>query len=190
MNRTGLNPEMNQDLIAKLYAGEKLWLASRDDGSGNRINSDVVMEAGSYSTSFGILTALLMWIRKKFRNRGKTAEDFAAEKEAAEINRTCGTLEVMLPEYIQSAQKGVIDEEELGELIDTLEVMQGYEQAGKLMIPGRKELAELRKSIAEYTGAIAESKSVQLDRKAGTAGVGEFGTIRALLLKQMDLLKS
>ncbi len=190
MTDTGVNLEINPEVTAKLSAGQKLWFASRDDGSANRINGDAVLEAGSYSVSLGVLAALGMWIRKKFRNRGKTKEDFAAEKEAAEINRTCVALEQMLLEYIQSAQKGVFDAEAVGELNDTLEAMQRYDQAGKLVVPGRKELAEIRKSIADYTEAMAKSKSVQPDRTAGTARTNEFGAVRELLKRQAALLES
>ena len=188
MIHTGLNLDVNPELIAKLSAGQMICHASHDDGSANRINTDAVLEAGSYATSFGILAALFMWIRKRFRNRGKTKEDLAAEKEAAEINRTCGALEVLLMEYLQSAREGLINEESSGELIDVLAAVQGYEASGKLDVPGREELAAIRRSIAEYTGEIAESRSVRPGLKEAAAGKNEFRTIRELLLQQREML--
>ena len=150
MINVGVKLEINPLFIEKLSSGRhKLWSAAHPDGSDNRINSDMVLEASAYGLDFGLIAAGAQWIKKKFRNRGKTKEDFAAEKEAARINRTSGALEVMLLEYFQAAQKGSIDEEGLDELIETLSEMQGYYQSGKLAVPGESELAEMRRSIAE-----------------------------------------
>ena len=188
MIHAGLNLEINPELIAKLSAGQRICRASHDDGSANRINEDAIWEAGS--VSLGILTALFLWIRKGFRNRGKTKEELAAEKEADEINRTCGALEVLLVEYFQSAQKGQIDEESLSELVDVLAAVQGYEESGKLDIPGREDLAGIRRSIADYTEEIAESRSAQPGLKAGASMRNEFRAIRELLLRQKELLEA
>ena len=182
---TGL--EMNPDLIAKLKEGRTLWLAAHNDGSDNRINGEAILDAASYHTAFGILATLFMWIRKTFRNRGKTTEDLAAEKEAAGINRTCGALEVMLVEYIQSAQDNTLNEETLDELIDTLGKMHEYEQAGKLMIPNRDDLAEIRSFIARYTDVLAKGKSVQPVHETGR---DEFSLIRDQLIRQRELIRS
>ena len=137
MKDVGVKLEINPLFIEKLNSGrEKLWTAAHPDGSDNRINSDAVLEASAYGLDFGLIAAGAQWIKKKFRNRGKTKDDFAAEKEAAKINRACGALEIMLLEYFQAAQKGSIDEEGLDELIETLIEMQGYYQSGKLAVPG------------------------------------------------------
>ncbi len=80
-----MNITIDPELIRKLGAEEKLWSAAHYDGSKNRINEDAILEAGS--VSLGILTALALWCRKRFRNRGKTKEDLAAEKEAAPRRR-------------------------------------------------------------------------------------------------------
>ena len=190
MAQVGVKLEMNPEIIGKLSSGkEKLWLAAHEDGSKNRINGEAVAEASSYSFIFGFLAAGGMWIRKKFRNRGKTKEDLAAEKEAAKINRTSGALEEMLLEYIRAAQKGVVEEDSLDELIDTLEEMHGYHQAGKLSVPGRGELAELRKSITEYTAALAESRSAPPVRGMKLSGEDDFCLLREQLIRQKELIR-
>ena len=181
----GIKLTIDPDLVMKLGSEQKLWIAAHDDGSKNRINEDAVFEAASSDITLGILTGLFMWIRKRFRNIGKTKDDLAAEKEAAKINRTCGALDVMLLEYIQSAHKGMVDEETLDDLIKTLEEMQGYEQAGKLSIPGRKDLTEIRNSIARYTVSIANSKAVQ---SVQITGNGDFNIIRNQLIQQKELI--
>ena len=190
MVSVGKKLEMNAELAEKLGKGKSCCYAAHEDGSENRINGDAVMEAASYHTSLGVLAALMMWGRKKFRNRGKTADDLSAEKEAARINNTCGALEEMLLEYIRSARDGMIDEEGLDELIDTLEEVQGYHRDGKLVIPDREGLAEIRKSIADYTAAIADSGSAQSARIAGTAGDDEFGRIREQLAAQREWIRN
>lgn len=188
MTDAGLKTEMNTEWIEKLDAGQKLWYAAHDDGSGNRINEDAVIEATVQDVSLGILTAAVLWIKKIFRNRGKTKEDFAAEKEAARINRTCSALAVMLPDYIRSTQAGVIEEEALDELIGTLEEMDGYDRAGKLTIPSRDELLEIRKSIEAYTKAIVKSRPEASTQEAEATDAGEFGRIKALLVRQKECL--
>ena len=188
MIQTGLNLEMHPDLTAKLSAGRKLWQAAHEDGSANRVDADAVLDAAATDTCLGILTATAMWIRKKFRNRGKTREDFAAEKEAADINRSCDALDEMLLEYIQSAEKGMVDGEALDELIATLEEMQAYDEAGKLTLPDRASVSEIRKALAKYTAAIDERRSVRPAREAEPTGASEFRQIRELLLRQKELL--
>ena len=115
----GVFPEIDPETTEKLASEtKKLWTAAHEDGSDNRVNGDAVLEASSYDLTFGFLAAGFMWVRKLFRNRGKTREDLKAEKEAAGINRTCGALEQMLLEYFRSAQEGAVDGEALDELID------------------------------------------------------------------------
>ena len=180
------NMEIHPEIIRKLSTGDgQLWRAVHDDGSDNRINGDVILEASGYGTGFGIIAAVSMGIRKLFRNRNKTQQDLKAEKEALRINNTCTALDEMLLEYIQAVQKGAaVDQESLDELIDTLEEMHGYYQAGKLVVPGEKELSEIRKSIEKYT---AETTGSQSDRPAGddpAPDADEFVLIREQLLKQ------
>ena len=185
----GSKLNIDPEIVEKLRSGNgKLWSAAHDDGSGNRINADAVLEASTLGVDAGLLEAGMQWIRKMFRNRGKTKEDFAAEKEAAKINRTAGALEEMLLEYFQAAQEGSVDGEALRELIDTLEEMHGYCQSGKLQVPGKTELAKMRGSIVEYTSAIAESRNVQLKREPAAAGADEFQLIKEQLLRQAELL--
>ena len=179
MIHTGLNLDVNPELIAKLSAGQMICHASHDDGSANRINTDAVLEAGSYATSFGILAALFMWIRKRFRNRGKTKEDFAAEREAAQINRTCAALKQMLLEYLQAAQQGSIDPEALDELIDTLGEMEAYHRAGKLLTAGKEDLSKIRDSVAAFTASVTGDGPV---RSAGNA----FAAVREQLIRQRE----
>ena len=184
-NMQGCKLKIYPEILAKLSSGkEKLWVAAHPDGSDNRINGDVILEASSYGTGFGLLAAAAQLIRRRFRNRGKTRSDLLAEKEAAEINRTCIALEEMLLEYFQAVQNGSVDEEALNELIDTLEKMHGYFQSGKLRIPGEKDLVEMRKCIADYTAAITGDQSPSPVGKAESSGKDEFFLIRELLLRQ------
>ena len=189
MAQTGARLTVQPEIISKLSSESgKLWSAAHGDGSENRINGDVILEAGSYAASFGILAAVLMWIRKKFRNRGKTKEDFAEEKEAAKINRTSAALEEMLREYLLAAQEGNTDQELLDELTDTLEEMHRCAQAGKLLVPGQRELSEIRRSIAEYTAAMTGNPSVQSFRSKESPEADEFRLIRELLVQQKEWL--
>ena len=73
-----------------------------------------------------------------------------------------------------------VDWELLNELIDTLEQMHGYYQSGKLVVPGQKELSEIRKCIEEYTAEITGRQSVRPQDPAAD----EFVLIREQLLKQ------
>lgn len=176
---------INPEIVGKLGSGTgAFWSASHPDGSDNRIDADAVLEAGSYGIPLGILSALFQGIRKKYRNRGKTKEDLLEEKEAAKINRTGGALEEMLLEYIRAAQAGSVDEENLTELIDTLEEIQGYARAGKLKVTGKDELAEIRKSIADFTAAPEEGRTAQQGGFRAEPAEDEFGRIREMLIRQ------
>ena len=84
----------------------------------------------------------------------------------------------MLLEYIQSAQKGMIDEETLDDLIRTLEEMHGYDQAGKMIIPDREVLIEIRDAIVKYTSLIADGRVARLVLTSETTG--GFNIIRPL----------
>ena len=185
----GVFPEIDPETTEKLASEtKKLWTAAHEDGSDNRVNGDAVLEASSYDLTFGFLAAGFMWVRKLFRNRGKTREDLKAEKEAAGINRTCGALEQMLLEYFRSAQEGAVDGEALDELIDTLDEMHRHYKSGKLSVPGEKELSGMRKSIAAYTAAIAESRSALPVPETGSSGMDEFSLIREQLIAQKKLI--
>ncbi|MBQ7182930.1 MAG: hypothetical protein IJR97_03010 [Clostridia bacterium] len=182
-----MNITIDPDLLSKLGAEKRLWSASHYDGSKNRINEDAILEAGT--VSLGILTALALWCRKKFRNRGKTKEDLAAEKEAARINDTCGALKEKLLEYFQAAQKGRIDGEDLDDLIDTLDEMQKHDEAGKLSAEGRQELAGVQKAVAQVTRALGGNSAPEAAWGTTTQSAGGFGAVRDELIRQRDLLK-
>ena len=185
MAQTGVRLEISQEIIQELSSEEtKLWIAAHDDGSKNRINSDTIMDAATITFSFAAVVAGFLWLKKKFKNLGKTKEDLAAEKEAAKINGTCTALKQMLLEYLSAAQNGAIDEAAMDELIDTLEEMHGYQQSGKLIVSGRKELAEIRKSITEFTGSMAVSKAAPPPQPGGAAGGDDFFLIREQLMRQ------
>lgn len=184
MAQTDVKLEVNPEIIQKLRpSNAALWTAAHSDGSDNRVNWNAVADADTIDTSLGVLTAVFQGLRKAFRNRGKTKEDFAAEREAAKINRTCGALSQMLLEYIEAAQTGVIDGESLDELIDVLEEMDGYCQAGKLTIPGERELLTLCKSIAAYTDALTGGDAQSIQRLEITVRRA-FSLIRAQLIRQ------
>ena len=180
--------EIDPEIIRKLSSGDcKLWLAAHEDGSDNRMNGDVILKASGYGTEFGVIAAASQWVRKMFRNRNKTWLDLEAEKEAYRINNTCGALEEMLLEYIQAAQEGTaVDGEALDELIDTLEEMHGYNQEGKLIIPGKKELSEIRKSIAAYTAAASGNDAGCPAQEDTDPNADDFLLIRELLMKQKE----
>ena len=181
-----LDLDIHPEVIRKLSSEDsKLWLAAHEDGSDNRINGDTILQASGYATEFGVIAAVSQGIRKLFRNRNKTWQDLEAEKEAYRINNTCGALKVMLLEYIQAAQDGLpADPESLDELIDTLEEMHGYDQEGKLVIPGKKELSEIRKSIAAYTAPMTGNDIGRLAPEDKDPNADEFLLIREQLLKQ------
>ena len=123
------------------------------------------LEASSCGTGFGILAAAAQWIRKRFRNRGKTRLDLEAEKEAAKINRTCGALEEMLFEYFLHAREGSVDPEALGELTGVLREVTEYSRAGKLPVPGEKDLEAMCAAAAGITAALSGGKPLPLRRR-------------------------
>ena len=184
MVQTNVKLEVNPEILQKLrYSDAELWTAAHGDGSDNRVNWNAVADADSIDTSLGVLTAAFQGLRKAFRNRGKTKEDFAAEKEAAQINRTCGALSQMLLEYLEAAQAGNLDGESLDELTGVLEEMDGYNQAGKLAIPGEKELLQICKSVAAYTDALTGAQNArELEMTARRA----FRLIREQLVRQRE----
>ena len=99
---------------------------------------------------------------------------------------TCGALGEMLLEYLRSAREGVIDDEALDELTDTLQEMHQYHRAGKMSIPGQAELSEIRGSIADFTAAIAKGRKAPA---AETAEGDEFCRIRSCLEQQKELIR-
>ncbi len=175
--------EISPDIIQILSAGSgSIWSAAHDDGSGNRINTDAVLDAAGYSATLGFFSAAFQGIRKAFRNRGKTKDDLRAEKEAAGINRTGGALEEMLLEYLQAAQQGSVDAESLDELIGTLEEIRGYARTGKLTITDEKALSEICTAVTSFTAAMTGSPA------AATAG-DTFGRIRDQLIRQKEYME-
>ena len=189
MANVGVKLRIDPEIIGKLTSGKsELWFAVREDGSKNRINGEAVGEAATVSFSLAFLVAGFQWLRKKFRNRGKTKEDLAAEKKAAAINRASDALEEMLLEYLRAAREGDVDMEALDDLTDTLKEVEGYYLGGELAVPGEKELAEIRKSVADFTAEIAESKAAGPVREDGAAGTNDFGRIRDQLVRQKELI--
>ena len=73
-------------------------------------------------------------------------------------------------------------------MTDTLKEAEGYYLGGELAVPGEKELAEIRKSVADFTAEIAESKAAGPVREDGAAGTNEFGRIREQLARQKELI--
>ena len=116
-------------------------------------------------------------------------QDLLAEKEAVKINKSCDGFDLMLRDYLQAAQEGGIEEDDLGDLIDMLKEVEGYAQAGKLKIPGTKELTEIRKSIAAYTAALMKAQEKSPDERTGIPAAEEFRLIREQLTRQKDWLK-
>ena len=180
---------ISPEIIRNLSSGKReLWSAARPDGSDNRINGETVAEAATYSFIIASLVAGFQWIRKKFRNRGKTAEDFSAEKEAVKINKASDALEALLLEYIQSAQEGSADPETLDELTGTLAEVEGYARTGTLKVTGKAELAEIRKSITDFTAALGDGHSPQLPENPEEADAGEFHLIRDQIAEQRRII--
>ena len=189
MAHVGTKLEIRPEIIDKLRTGkEKLWAAAYEDGSDSRINEQAVIDSTDFGVEVTALTVMYQWAKKLFRNKGKTREELAKEKEAARINRTCGALEEMLLEYLRAAREGSVDEETLDELIDTLAEMQEYYQSGKLMLSGGNDLADIMHSIAAFTSAIAEKNGVQAGREAEGKEAGEFALLRGQLVRQKELL--
>ena len=188
MAQTGIKLEVNPEVIRKLRSSDAvLWTASHKDGSDNRVNWNAVADADIVGgASLGFLAAAFQGLKKAFRNRGKTREDFAAEKEAAKINRTCGALSQMLLEYMEAAQAGSIDRESLDELIEVLEEIDGYDQAGKLKIPDDKAMLEIYKSITAYTAALIEGGNAQPSQGIEITARPAFRLIQAQLIQQRE----
>lgn len=186
-----VNAKLNicPETVGKLSMGKGvLWSAAHSDGSDNRINGQAIADTATVSFSAAAMVGGFQWIRKLFRNREKTGEDFAAEKEAVKINRASEALKQQLLDYLSSAQEGSIDPEALDDLAKALEEIHGYHQSGKLIITGENELAEILKSITEFTDSFAESKSIAPVQKAGGSAADEFSQIRELILRQKELL--
>ena len=144
------------------------------------------LEASSYGTGFGILAAAAQWIRKRFRNRGKTRLDLEAEKEAARINRTCGALEEMLFEYFLHAREGSVGPEALGELTGVLREVTEYSRAGKLPVPVEKDLEAMCSAAAGITAALSGGKPLPPPQE--TEGTDAFFRMLDQLLLQSQLL--
>ena len=189
MKDTGIHMEIHQEIIDKLSAGKgSIWIAAHNDGSDNKINEDAILDTASYSIFLAVLSTIGQSLRKMFRNKKKSHEELAAEKEAAMINRTVGALEEMMLEYIQPATKGSVDEEALDELTDTMGEIRGYYQAGKLKITDQNAMAEIRKSIMKFTNAMAEAKHVAIPAEPDRAGKDEFCVIMKQLAMQKELI--
>ena len=182
----GVNLIMNQELVDKISLERKrLWAAAHDDGSNNRFDADAVADAATLSFSLSAVVAGIAGARKAYKNKDKSKEDLKAEKEARKINEVCDSLTAWMREYIHSAQNGMIDEKSFDYLSDILLELHEYNEAGKLAIPGNEELAELRKSITEYTSSIAENKGYE---PAESSESDDFYMIREQLLMQKELL--
>ena len=185
MAHTDARLEISPEIIEKFSpSGGKICFAGHNDGSDNRIDGDAILDTAGYSTALASLQAGFMWLRKKFRNRGKTKEDFAAEKEAAEINQTCTALKEMLFEYLRSAREGEIDEETLCDLIKTLEKTEKALNAGKLVVPDAGLLTGIREKITTFTDAIVGKQAAKPETPSG----GEFSLIREQLVRQRDAI--
>ncbi len=185
-----MNPEsarlrIQPEIIEKIRSGSGgLWHPAHGDGSDNRINEDVIADTATVSFSLAFLTAGLLWARKAFRNRKKTRQDLAAEKEAARIQKTIGALEERLLAYLRQAQEGTVGAETLDDLIDVLEETHAVYQTGKLIVADQAALAEIRKSVQDYTDALAESKAAPA---VPAQGEDDFERIRNLLIRQKQL---
>ena len=188
MMQTGIRLKVNPEILQKLRSADAvLWTAAHRDGSDNRINWDAVVDADIVgSISLSILAVAFQGVRKAFRNRAKTKEDLAAEKEAAKINRTCGALSQMLLEYMEAAQAGSVDGESLDELIDVLKEMAGYDQAGKLTIADAGALPDICQSITAYTAALTGGGNEQPARGPEITASRAFRQIRVQLIRQRE----
>ena len=182
----GVNLIMNQELVDKISPERKrLWAAAHDDGSNNRFDVDAVADAATLSFSLSAVVAGIAGARKAYKNKDKSKEDLKAEKEARKINEVCDSLTAWMREYIHSAQNGMIDEKSLDYLSDILQELHEYNTAGKMVIFGKEELAELRKRITEFTSAIAKNKGYS---PAEVSGPDDFYIIREQLIRQKEIL--
>ena len=178
--------DISPEILEKLSPGSgEICFAGHGDGSDNRIDGDAILDTAGYSFSLASIQAGFMWLRKKFRNRGKTKEDFAAEKEAAGINLTCTALKEMLLEYLRSAREGEIDGETLCDLVKTLEETDRAYKAGKLIVRDAGLLKEIREKVTVFTDAVTGKQAA---RPAGTSSESEFGLIREQLVRQRDAI--
>ena len=186
MAHVGARLNVDEEITRRLGSEEApLWRAAHGDGSENRMNIEAVLDAATYDASLGILSAAFQGIRKAWRNRGKTREDLAAEKEAARINMSCVSLGQMLLEYVEAAREGRIDPEALGELTDALKEVEGYRKAGKLKVTGDTELRRIREAVWDFTDAIGKDMGVQAGPRAQEAEE-DFGLIREALTRQRE----
>lgn len=188
--RLSVSPEILEKLASEdqLGPGEKLFCAAAYDGSDNRIDSEAILDASVHGLDVGLLTAAGMWIRKRFRDRGKTRADLAVEKEAARINLTCTALSEMLLEYLRAAREGSVDGESLGELIDNLSWVSGYYGAGKLVTPCKKDLAAVRAAVGDFTAALEKEKNVRPAQIDALPDRNDLILLREYLLRQQQLL--
>ena len=90
---------------------------------------------------------------------------------------------------LRRSREGGIEEDDLDDLIEMLKEAEGYARAGKLKIPGTKELTEIRKSITAYTAALMKAKEKSPDERAGIPAAEEFRLIREQLTRQKDWLR-
>ena len=186
MIEVGVNLTINQELVDKIsLEGKRLWAAAHDDGSHNRFDGEAVADAATISFGLSAIVAGIAGARKAYKNKDKSKEDLKAEQEARKINEVCDSLTVWLQTYIRSAQNGRIDEKSFDYLSDILQELHEYNKAGKMVIPGKEELAELRKSITEYTSAIAINKGYG---PVKVSGPDDFYIIRDQLLRQKEIL--
>ena len=169
---------MAVEIIEKLSGKSgKYWSAAHVESSGSRVDLNVSKKIDPFLFPELNLDSIgVEAVKKLIHNSGKTQ------------HKTCGALEEMLLEYFQAAQKGLIDENALDELIDTLDEIRGYYAFGKMKVPGEIELAEIRRSIASYTGAISEEKGKQAVQDADVPDEDEFTWIRNQLLRQKELI--
>ena len=182
--------KVSPEMIEKL-SGEsgKLWSAAHVDSSDSRVDLnalnkfDPILFPELNFASLGIEA-----VKKLIHNSGKTQQDYIAEEDATRINKTCGALEEMLLEYFQAAQKGIIDEESLDELIDTLDEIRGYYAFGKMKVPGEKELAEILESITTFTVSLAKEMQGHSVPETEASNADPFTRIRDRLIQQRKLI--
>lgn len=181
MTHTDTKLTIDPEIVSKLHSGESgFCFAAHSDGSDNRIDSDAIMDAATVGATIGIMTAVFQGLKKAFRNRGKTQDDLQAEKEAAKINKTCGSLDLLLGDYLEAAQKGIVEEDDLDLLIDTLRDTESCYQSGKLKVSGEKELAVISQSIADFTAAMTGCEAAE------TSAADPFRRILEQLVRQKE----
>lgn len=87
---------------------------------------------------------------------------------------------------MQAAQEGAVSREALDELINVLEEMDGYDQAGKLKIRDNGALQEICGSIAAYTAALKEGGNTQPPQGSEMSATSAFRQIREHLIRQRE----